>query len=129
MNHLPARFACALALFALAACSKSEATAQPGQPASTGAASTDDTATTAITADDTGFHPSSVTLAKGKPARLVFTRTTDDTCARQVVFPELSITKDLPLNQQVAIDIPTSDARKLTFQCGMGMYKSSVVVN
>lgn len=84
----------------------------------------------AVTADDHGFTPSSVTFKKGAPASLVFTRTTDDTCAKEVVFPELNnLKKDLPKNQAVTIDIPTDKEQKLTFQCGMGMYKSSIVVN
>lgn len=82
-----------------------------------------------ITADDKGFSPSSVTVQKGAKATLVFTRTTDDTCANKVVFPELKIEKDLPKNTPVKIDIPTDKEQKLTFQCGMAMYKSSVVVN
>jgi plastocyanin domain-containing protein len=82
-----------------------------------------------ITADEEGFKPSSVTLPKGSAgARLVFTRTSDDTCATDVEFPELGVKKDLPKNTPVTIEIPTDQERKLTFQCGMGMYKSSVVV-
>jgi len=83
----------------------------------------------AVTAGEKGFEPSSVTFAKGAPASLVFTRTTDDTCAREVVIPDLNLKKDLPKNQPVAITIPTDKAQTLTFQCGMGMYKSSIVVN
>lgn len=83
----------------------------------------------AITADGDGFKPSSVNLKKGASATLVFTRTTDETCATQVVFPELDIKKDLPKNTPVSIVVPTDRARKLTFQCGMGMYKSSVVIS
>jgi len=82
-----------------------------------------------ITADEKGFTPSSVTLKKGEPGTLVFLRTTDETCATEVVFPELDIKKDLPKGQPVTIEIPTDKDQKLTFQCGMGMYKSSVVVN
>ena len=82
-----------------------------------------------ITADEKGFTPSSVTVQKGSKATLVFTRTSDKTCADKVVFPELKIEKDLPMNAAVKIDVPTDKEQKLTFQCGMGMYKSSVVVN
>lgn len=82
-----------------------------------------------ITADEKGFTPSSVTVQKGSKATLVFTRTSDKTCADKVVFPELKIEKDLPMNTPVKIDVPTDKEQKLTFQCGMAMYKSSVVVN
>jgi plastocyanin domain-containing protein len=85
--------------------------------------------TVAITVDADGFKPSTVTFKKGAPATLVFTRTVDDTCATEVVFPELSIKKDLPKNTPVSITVPTDKEQKLTFQCGMGMYKSSVVVS
>lgn len=81
-----------------------------------------------ITVDDHGFQPSSVKLKKAASAALVFTRTTDDTCATEVAFPELNIKKELPLNKPVTVSIPTDKAQTLTFQCGMGMYKSSVVI-
>lgn len=82
-----------------------------------------------VTASEKGFSPSSVKLKKGTPATLVFTRTTDDTCATEVVFPELNVKKELPKGQPVAIAIPTDKDQTLTFQCGMGMYKSSVVIS
>ncbi|MFW5739863.1 MAG: cupredoxin domain-containing protein [Myxococcota bacterium] len=66
---------------------------------------------------------------QGEPLTLEFIRTSDDTCAKDVAFPELGIEKDLPLNQPVAIQVPTTKSGKLTFQCGMGMYESSVVIN
>jgi plastocyanin domain-containing protein len=105
-----------LALMSIVAC-KSD----PPKPAGSGEIP--------ITADDKGFSPSSVTVQKGSKATLVFTRTSDKTCADKVVFPELKIEKDLPLNTPVKIDVPTDKEQKLTFQCGMAMYKSSVVVN
>lgn len=84
--------------------------------------------TIAIKADEKGFTPPSVTLKKGEKATLVFTRTSDQTCATEVVFPDLKIKKDLPLNTPVSIDVPTDTARSLTFQCGMAMFKGSIVV-
>jgi plastocyanin domain-containing protein len=83
---------------------------------------------TKIKVDSKGFSPSEVKLEKGKPASLVFVRTSKDTCATQVVFPELKTEKDLPLNTPVRVDVPTNEARTLTFQCGMGMYKSAVLI-
>ena len=82
----------------------------------------------AITADDKGFTPSSVSLKKGAAAQLVFTRTTDATCATEVVFPDLKITKKLPLNTPVSVDVPTDAPRSLSFACGMGMFKGAVVI-
>jgi plastocyanin domain-containing protein len=82
----------------------------------------------AVVADDEGFHPSSATVKKGVPLTLVFTRKSDKTCATEVVFPDLKIEKKLPLNEAVSVSIPTDEARTLSFQCGMGMYKSKVVV-
>jgi plastocyanin domain-containing protein len=87
------------------------------------------TGTVQVRADESGFKPSSVTFKKGAPASLVFTRTSDDTCATEVVFPELNVKKDLPKGKPVTIEIPTDKDQQLTFQCGMGMYKSAVVIN
>lgn len=81
-----------------------------------------------IVADDKGFSPSAIQVPKGKATRLVFKRTSDKTCATEVVFPELSIKKPLPMGESVAIDLPVGEARTFGFQCGMGMYKSSVAV-
>jgi plastocyanin domain-containing protein len=82
-----------------------------------------------VTADENGFSPSSVSFKKGAKGSLVFVRTTDETCATEVVFPELNIKKELPKGKPVTIDVPTEKDQKLTFQCGMGMYKSAVVIN
>src|SRR5262249_8855300 len=84
-----------------------------------------------VTADEKGFHPSTLDLKKGRNGHLTFTRTTDKTCAKEVVFKEkdtIIIKKDLPLNTPVAVDIPTDKERTLTFTCGMGMFESQLVV-
>jgi plastocyanin domain-containing protein len=84
-----------------------------------------------VTAGEHGFTPPSIKLAAGGPgshASVTFVRTTDKTCATEVVFPDLNIEKKLPLNQVVSVDVPTDSAKTLTFQCGMAMYKGAVVV-
>ena len=82
-----------------------------------------------IAVDEKGFTPSSVDVKRSEKVQLVFTRTSDETCAKEVVFPDIGLKKDLPLNKAVAVDVPTDSARTLTFQCGMAMYKSKVVIN
>ena len=89
---------------------------------------TADSGNVKVTVSDHGFVPSSIQAKRGQPLTLEFTRVSDQTCAKQVAFPELNLTKDLPLNTVVTIQVPTDVARTLTFQCGMGMYKSSVVI-
>lgn len=78
-----------------------------------------------VDVSDQGFQPSTVPVGTGR--RLVFRRTSEATCATAVVFPELGIDKQLPLNTDVVVDLPASAKGDVTFQCGMGMYKSKVV--
>ena len=84
--------------------------------------------TIAVVADERGFTPAAIETQTGAKLTLRFTRTTDATCADKVVFPEANITKDLPLKQAVDVTVPTDKARTLAFQCGMGMFKSAVVI-
>jgi plastocyanin domain-containing protein len=120
--------AAALCLVLFSACSKSSSKSATTEPEVPIPAAPPGVQQTKVIVDDKGFTPSHVEVQKGKPASLVFVRTTDDTCAKEVVFPDLKLEKELPLRTAVNIDIPTSDARTLTFQCGMAMYKSAVVI-
>ncbi len=81
-----------------------------------------------VTVNQEGFHPTRVKGKRHQRLKLKFTRTSDKGCATSVVFPELKIKKPLPLNKTVTVVIPTHEARTFSFQCGMGMYKSSVVI-
>jgi hypothetical protein len=84
-----------------------------------------------VTAGEHGFVPASLSIQKGAPgskAVVTFVRTTDQTCATEVVFPDLNIKRPLPLNEAVPVDVPTDTGRTLTFQCGMAMYKGALVV-
>lgn len=111
-------FAVAASLLALSGCSKHEARANPSSG----------THVVAVTVDAKGFTPAALTVTKGQETVARFTRTTDATCAKKIVFPALHIEKTLPLNTAVDVPIPTDTAREVAFQCGMGMLKGAVVV-
>jgi hypothetical protein len=81
-----------------------------------------------VVVNERGFFPSSVAIAPDTPVQLEFTRTTEETCATSVVFPELSITKDLPLREPVRISVPAERERTLAFQCGVGDHRSAVII-
>jgi hypothetical protein len=85
--------------------------------------------TVAVTVTASAFEPSRITLDAGAPARLVFTRTSDRTCATQVVFPSLGIGPvDLPLGEPVSVDVPAGGPGEIAFACGMDMLRGSLVV-
>ena len=80
-----------------------------------------------VTVDEDGFHPAAVTAPAGVPLRLVVTRTSDNTCAKEIVIPSLDETATLPLNRPVEIRIPPQEKGSLTFACGMNMYRGRLL--
>jgi hypothetical protein len=84
--------------------------------------------TVAISVNKAGFEPATAEVRAGVPVELVFTRRTDETCAKEVEVPSMKIRETLPLNKPVSIAIPAGPPRTLAFACGMNMLKGSVVV-
>jgi plastocyanin domain-containing protein len=80
-----------------------------------------------IEVTDRGFEPDRASVPRGQPVTLVITRRTDQTCAKDVVIPALNVTKDLPLNRPVQIDVPGGIADSLSYQCGMDMLGGVIV--
>jgi hypothetical protein len=93
-----------------------------------GASSAAEVQTAKIAVTEKGFEPDTVTLRAGVPARLTLVRTTDKTCATEVVFPALNIKRALPLNEPVVIEFTPAKSGDMAFACGMNMLKGVVVV-
>ncbi len=87
-----------------------------------------DAQTGRVIVSEKGFEPARVTLRAGAPVRLTFFRTTDATCATEVVIPALKIKRSLPLNQPVDIEFTQEKAGEVAFACGMGMLNGTLVV-
>ena len=97
-------------------------------PASPASAAQAKSQTAKIVVNEQGFDPAQVSLRAGTPARLTFIRTTDKTCATEVVFPPLKIKRALPLNEAVEIEFTPAKTGDIAFACGMNMLKGVVVV-
>jgi plastocyanin domain-containing protein len=117
--------AMAAALTAVA-CKKEAATApRPAAPAEVVAPAS---GRVAVTVDGEGYHPATIRAAAGRALTLVFTRTTDESCGQQLVFPTTNVRRDLPLNQAVEVPVTVPASGSLAFTCGMNMYQGAVVV-
>lgn len=79
-----------------------------------------------ITAE--GYKPESITVEVGKPVTITFIRRTDQSCGTEITFPELKITKPLPLNIPVEVTFTPQRAGNINFTCGMDMLHGKVVV-
>jgi plastocyanin domain-containing protein len=78
-----------------------------------------------------GFNPDSINVPANKPVTLVFTRKTDQTCAKSIVVnldDGKKIERDLPLDKPVEIAVTFAKAGKLSYACSMGMTKGVIAV-
>lgn len=87
------------------------------------------TRTVKITVDKNGFSPASIEVEAGHKLNLVFTRADKNNCGNVVVFPKLKIRKTLPVGKDVIVSLTPREAGNITFTCGTGMMKGSLVVS
>ena len=84
--------------------------------------------TVAVEVGARGYTPEEITATPGEALHLVFTRTSDDGCGQQLVFPDLDIRRDLPLDEPVAVEVTAPASGRLRFTCGMDMWRGAVLV-
>ena len=82
----------------------------------------------AIQVTENGFEPAVVNVKAGQPVTLVVKRTTDQTCATELVMAARNIHQPLPLNREVEITFTPDKAGDLSYACGMDMFKGTVHV-
>ncbi len=73
-----------------------------------------------------GFEPDRVKVKRGEPLKLLVTRKTDATCAKELVLDEYAIHVKLPLDQEVAIAFTPTKSGELTSGCAMNTLISGV---
>jgi plastocyanin domain-containing protein len=75
-----------------------------------------------------GFTPSTIEVEKGYPLTLIFRRATKEGCGNKVVFPSLNISRNLPVGKNVTVKFTPDKTGDISFTCGMGMMRGSIVV-
>ena len=68
-----------------------------------------------------GFEPAHVKVTKGEPLKLVVTRKTEETCAKEIVIPDANLKADLPLNKPVTLSFTPKRSGEIKYACGMNM--------
>ena len=93
------------------------------------AAMADSLQTVGVTIGPDGFSPQRIELETGVPARLVFTRRTESTCATKVQVPAFGVEPTaIPMNEPTAITFTPKHTGSFTFACGMNMITGRLLV-
>ncbi len=74
-----------------------------------------------VAVTEKGVEPPHVTVTKGQPLKLVVTRKTDETCAKEIVIADENIKADLPLDKPVTLSFTPKRAGEIKYACGMNM--------
>ena len=67
-----------------------------------------------------GFVPAKIKALKGEKLRLVITRKTDRTCAKEIVIPDQGVNTPLPLDKAVTVEVTPKKSGEIKYACGMG---------
>ena len=84
--------------------------------------------TVAVAVTDDGFEPSRIKAKKGEKVRLVVTRKTDHTCAKEIVIKDHGINQPLPLGKAVTVEFTPAKSGEIRYACGMDMISGVVFV-
>jgi plastocyanin domain-containing protein len=82
-----------------------------------------------ITVDDGVYTPARIEIEADKPVTLNFLRKDASPCAEKVIFSDLNISEDLPINKEKAIEIKVPQPGEYEFTCQMQMYRGTLIAN
>lgn len=74
-----------------------------------------------------GYEPARLTVKKGEPLELKITRTTNDTCATELIIEGTSINAPLPYNEEVTVHWTPEKTGSLKYGCHMDFMVSGVL--
>jgi plastocyanin domain-containing protein len=75
------------------------------------------------------YQPAHIHLEAGQATSIGFERLDGSPCAEKVLFPDLEISEDLPVNRKKTVLIPPLKAGEYEFHCQMQMYRGKLIVS
>jgi len=75
-----------------------------------------------IVVDNGVYSPSNIELSLGQSIKLKFLRKDPSPCAEKVIFDDLGVSLDLPINKEAGITIKPEKSGDYVFNCQMKMY-------
>jgi len=80
-----------------------------------------------MTVTPAGFVPALAHVKVGEPVTLVITRTTDRTCATDIVIKDYGINQPLPENKPVEVTLTPTKAGSIRYACAMDMMAGELI--
>lgn len=102
--------------------------AHAAEPAKEAVAKPGSGKTVQMKATEDGFIPNRIYVKKGEPLTLVITRTTERTCATELVVKDYGINQPLPLNKPVSVTFTPAKSGSIRYACGMDMNTGLLIV-
>jgi hypothetical protein len=78
--------------------------------------------------DEKGYSPSEIPVKAGEVTEVFVMRTTEATCVKEIVVPDLGLRLPLPLEQPVKFSLKPSTPGRITFACAQGHVTGEIVV-
>lgn len=75
-----------------------------------------------------GFVPAAVKVKAGRPVKLVVTRKTERTCAKEIVIKDYGVSQPLPLDRAVEVMVTPKKPGSVRYACGMDMIAGVLTV-
>lgn len=77
---------------------------------------------------DGGYKPSVIKIKKGQKTKISLLRKDENSCLEEFILPDFKISKYLPLNQKIEIEITPNKVGEFSFHCGMNMFRGKIIV-
>ena len=98
------------------------------KPQSTQVNAEQDKSEITVVVENGSYQPAHISMPENTALLIKFMRKDASPCAATVIFPDLEISAELPINKEFSVQLPPLTKGEYAFHCQMKMYSGSVVV-